>query len=177
MNHQVLALRERQLVFARFPSVLPTFWRHFGHALAFKEAHPSASRILRTSRPDRTRSLPNQQLNLGHEQVTVQSITLARDVQFRARGHVGPVLALDDGCQSASGLHEADCTPDAQRRFGTVGAGGIASVRPRAFRDQSRQHVPEIVERLERNALASERSCSSRARRFSTTCLSAPANP
>jgi hypothetical protein len=30
-----------------------------------------------------------------------------------AKSHVDLVLALDDGCQSASGLHEPDCTPDA----------------------------------------------------------------
>lgn len=35
--------------------------------------NPSVSRILQTSRPDRTRSLPNQHLNLGHEHFAVQS--------------------------------------------------------------------------------------------------------
>jgi hypothetical protein len=34
--------------------------------------NPSASKILHTSRPDRTRSLPNQHLNLRHEHFAVQ---------------------------------------------------------------------------------------------------------
>ena len=46
-------------------------------------------------------------------------VTLARDVQLRAKGHVGLVLALDDGCQSASGLHTPDCTADAEWHVGS----------------------------------------------------------
>ena len=32
-----LELREYSLAFARFPAILPEFWRHSGDALAFKE--------------------------------------------------------------------------------------------------------------------------------------------
>jgi hypothetical protein len=94
--------------------------------------------VLSCSREVLTRSLPNHHLNLGHEHFAVQSacnfsgisrleeqlesfdqilargfnpVALAGDVQFRAKGHVGIFLALDNRGQSASGLHGPDCTP------------------------------------------------------------------
>ena len=94
----VLQPRERPLPFARFPSVPPTFWRHFGHASPLESFR--FENLTDFATKDRTRSLPDQHRDLGNE-----DFVLARDVQLRATGHVGLVLALDDGCQSATGLH------------------------------------------------------------------------
>lgn len=94
--------------------------------------NPSASRILQTSRPDRTRSLPNHHLNTGDEHFAVKpprdlrclgrfeeqlerfdqvlpsrfnGVALTRDVQFRAERDIGIVLAFDDGRKLARGFH------------------------------------------------------------------------
>lgn len=95
-------------------------------------ANPLASSIWHTSRPERRRSLPNRNLDAGHEDVRMQSAidfrpvrrleeqlqrldevgsrrfdsrSLARDVEFRAEGYVLVTLAFDDGGQLAGRFH------------------------------------------------------------------------
>src|SRR5947209_1843553 len=86
--------------------------------------NPFPSRIRQTSSPERTRTLPNRNLNLRHENLTAETAgnfgwvggleeqrkcfyqirsglfyrgALAGDVEFRAESHKSLVFAFDDG--------------------------------------------------------------------------------
>ncbi len=89
----------------------------------------SVPRILRTSRPDRTRSLPNRYLDPGDKHLAVQPsrdlgricrlkeqlqrldqfrsrgfdrVGLAREVELGTQSHASQVLPFDDGGELAS---------------------------------------------------------------------------
>lgn len=99
---------------------------------------PCTSRIWQISRPDRTRSLANRDLNLGHQHLAViaplhlgricsfkkkserfhqirpglfDRSALTGNVEFRAQRHKGVVFPLNDRCQALRPLHDFESTP------------------------------------------------------------------
>ena len=106
---------------------------HGAMAAALTDRHESMLlRIWQISRPERTLTLPNRDLDLGHEHVAVvpspdlgrvrcfekqckcfdqvraglfNRHALARDVQFRTQRNEAIVFSLDDGGKSLRSLH------------------------------------------------------------------------
>src|SRR5438874_4446422 len=95
-------------------------------------ANPFCSRMRQMSKPERSRSLPNRNLDLSHENFIVKPpgdfgrfsrfkkqrerlnevgarffdrIALARDIEFRAQRHETIVVTFDNGGQALRRLH------------------------------------------------------------------------
>lgn len=106
--------------------------------------NPRSARTRQTSSPDRTRSLPNEYLDLRDENLAVEApgdfrgirgleeqlqrfdqvlpcgfhrFALARDVQLGTEGDIRVVFALDDGGQLTCGFHD---------RYSTASKAGAA---------------------------------------------------
>src|SRR5262245_30482829 len=100
-------------------------------------ANPAASRILHTSRPERTRSLPNRYLDAGDEHFSMQAaldfarirgfekelqrfdqillrrfnrLVLTCNIELRAQCHIPVVFPLNHGRQLVRRLHGSHCT-------------------------------------------------------------------
>jgi hypothetical protein len=105
--------------------------------------NPCSARILHTSRPDSTRSLPNRNLQTRYKDLTVETVlyfrgisrfkeqfdgfyqiasslfdgvTLTRDVQFRTQGHIAIVLPFYDAGKLLELFHTVSLRDGAGKR-------------------------------------------------------------